>query len=195
LAEKNSRSREVFESLALPHLDALYRLALKLTGDRSQAEDVVQDTFLKALRAFGSLRDTSRTRPWLFQILSRLISDRHRTAGREMPLPDEESLDHFSLYERIAEEDPFPYSDDLHGDFLAQFRDEDVRRALLDLPETYRLPLVLVYVEEMTYRELAEVLDCPIGTVMSRLHRGRKALEHALWECAKRRGIIKETPR
>jgi RNA polymerase sigma-70 factor (ECF subfamily) len=110
-----------------------------------------------------------------------------------VPLKDDETLDRFSLYDRIVDEDPFPYSDDLHGDFLAQFHDEDVRRALLALPEAYRLPVVLVYVEDLTYRELADVLECPIGTVMSRLHRGRKALEHELWECAKRRGIIKES--
>jgi RNA polymerase sigma-70 factor (ECF subfamily) len=188
----DSRSREAFESLALPHLGALYRLALRLAGERTAAEDLVQETFLKALCSFGSLRDTARTKSWLFQILSRLVTDRHRRARREVGLPDEETLDRFSLYDRIADEDPFPYSDDLHGDFLSQFRDEDVRRALLALPEVYRLPLVFVYVEEMSYRELAAVLECPIGTVMSRLHRGRKALELELWECAKRRGFIKE---
>lgn len=192
---EDDRSREAFEALAVPHLPGLYRLALRLIGEPSTAEDVVQETFLKALRGFGSLRDTSRTKPWLFQILSRLVTDQYRTSGREVPLPDEETLDRFSLYERIVDEDPFPYSDDLHGDFLARFRDEDVRRALLGLPEAYRLPLVLVYVEDMTYRELAEVLECPIGTVMSRLHRGRKALERELWECAKRRGFIKEGSR
>jgi RNA polymerase sigma-70 factor (ECF subfamily) len=190
---EHDRSCETFQALALPHLEGLYRLALRLIGDPSIAEDLVQETFLKGLRGFGSLRDASRTKPWLFRILSRLVTDRHRTAGREVPLPDDETLDRFSLYERIVDEDPFPYSDDLHGDFLAQFHDEDVRRALLALPAAYRLPVVLVYVEDMTYRELAEVLECPIGTVMSRLHRGRKALEHELWECAKRRGIIKES--
>jgi RNA polymerase sigma-70 factor (ECF subfamily) len=192
---EQDRSCETFQSLALPHLDGLYRFALRLTGDPSVAEDLVQETFLKGLRSFGSLRDASRAKPWLFRILSRLVTDRHRhrSAAREVPLKDDETLDRFSLSDRIVDEDPFPYSDDLHGDFLAQFHDEDVRRALLALPEAYRLPVVLVYVEDLTYRELADVLECPIGTVMSRLHRGRKALEHELWECAKRRGIIKES--
>jgi RNA polymerase sigma-70 factor (ECF subfamily) len=102
-----------------------------------------------------------------------------------------EELDRFSLYDRIADEDPFPYSNRLHDDFLAHFQDEDVRRALLGLPEVYRVPLVLVYAEEMSYRELAEVLACPLGTVMSRLYRGRKALERELWECARKRGLVK----
>jgi RNA polymerase sigma-70 factor (ECF subfamily) len=180
-----------FEELALPHLRPLYRLALRLAGDATAAEDLVQETYLKALQAFSGLRDPERVRPWLFQILSRLVTDRHRASGREVPLEEGQDLDRFSLYERIAEEDPFPYSDGLHDDFLAQFRDEDVRRALLALPETYRVPLVLLYAEEMSYRELAEVLGCPLGTVMSRLHRGRKALERELWDCARRRGLVR----
>jgi RNA polymerase sigma-70 factor (ECF subfamily) len=185
-----------FEELALPFLRPLFRLALRLTGDAAAAEDLVQETYLKALQSFPRLRDRTRVRPWLFQILSRLVTDRHRTSGREVSVGDSEDLDRFSLYDRIADEDPFPYSDHLHDDFLAQFRDEDVRHALLCLPEAYRVPLLLVYVEEMSYRELAEVLGCPIGTVMSRLHRGRKALESQLWECAKRRGWVKTwTPR
>jgi RNA polymerase sigma-70 factor (ECF subfamily) len=185
-----------FEDLALPHLRSLFRLALRLTGDVAAAEDLVQETYLKALQSFSGLRDRTRMRPWLFQILSRLVTDRHRASGREVSVGDCEDLDRFSLYDRIADEDPFPYSDRLHDDFLAQFRDEEVRQALLGLPEAYRVPLLLVYVEEMSYRELAEVLGCPIGTVMSRLHRGRKALESQLWECAKRRGLVKTwTPR
>jgi RNA polymerase sigma-70 factor (ECF subfamily) len=100
-------------------------------------------------------------------------------------------LDRFSLYDLIWEEDPLPYSDQLHEDFLLQFRDEEVRAALLALPEAFRVPLVLLYSEGMTYRELAEVLGCPVGTVMSRLHRGRKILERGLWECARKRGLVK----
>jgi RNA polymerase sigma-70 factor (ECF subfamily) len=102
-----------------------------------------------------------------------------------------EDLDRFSLYDLIWEEDPLPYSDRLHDDFLAQFEDGEVREALRALPEVYRVPLVLLYTEEMTYRELSEVLGCPVGTVMSRLHRGRKILERELWECARRRGLVK----
>lgn len=183
--------RDRFEALALPHLKALFSFALRLTGDGATAEDLVQETYLKALQAFASLRDPDRVRSWLFQILSRLVTDRHRTADREVPFEDPAALERFSLYERVEEEDPFPYSDRLHDDFLAQFRDEDVRRALLDLPEVYRIPLLLLYAEDMSYKELAEVLGCPIGTVMSRLHRGRKALERELWECAQRRGLVK----
>jgi len=180
-----------FEERTIPHLKPLFRLALRLTGDSAAAEDLVQETYLKALQSFSSLRDPERVRPWLFQILSRLAIDRHRTAAREVPIDDPDELDRFSLYDRIANEDPLPYSDNLHDDFLAQFPDEAVRRALLGLPQVYRVPLVLLYVEGLSYRELADVLGCPPGTVMSRLHRGRKILERELWECARRRGLIK----
>lgn len=181
-----------FESLTLPHLQSVYRLAIRLVGEVAAAEDLTQDTYLKAMQAFHSLHDRGRVRPWLFQILSRLVVDRHRSGAREVPLEGAVDLDRFSLYDRIAEEDPFPYSETLHDDFLAQFQDEDIRRALLSIPEVYRVPLVLVYTEELTYSELAELLGCPVGTVMSRLHRGRKAVERALWDCAHRRGWIKE---
>jgi RNA polymerase sigma-70 factor (ECF subfamily) len=180
-----------FEELALPHLKALYRLAFRLTGDPTIAEDLVQETYLKAFRGFASLRSADSIRPWLFQILSRLATDRHRSTRREVPLDETVELDRFSLYDRIADEDPFPYSNRLHDDFLAQFQDDDVRRALAALPEVYRTAVVLVYTEEMSYQELADVLGCPLGTVMSRLYRGRKALERELWECAKRRGLVK----
>src|SRR5262249_30355036 len=108
-----------FEELTLPHLRSLYWLALRLAGNAAAAEDLVQETYLKALQAFETLRDPSRAKPWLFQILSRLAIDRHRVYSREVPIEDAEDLDRFSLYDRIAEEDPFPYSDHLHDDFLA----------------------------------------------------------------------------
>ena len=190
-AGRDIAQRRRFEELALPHLTALYGFAVKLTGDRAGAEDVVQETYLKALQAFSSLRDPDRTKAWLFQILSRLVIDRHRTAVREVPTESPEDLDRFSLYDRIWEEDPLPYYDRLHHDFLAQFQDEEVRAALLALPEAYRVPLVLLYTEDMSYKELAEVLGCPAGTVMSRLHRGRKILERELWDCAQRRGLVR----
>jgi len=183
--------RRRFEEATLPHLKSLYAHAVKLTRDGSAAEDLVQETYLKALVAFPSLRDPTRAKAWLFRILSRLAVDRYRSTAREVTGIDADDLDRFSLYNLIWEEDPLPYSDRLHDDFLAEFRDEEVRAALRALPEVYRVPLVLLYVEELTYKELAEMLDCPIGTVMSRLHRGRKILERELWECAKRRGLVK----
>jgi len=191
-AEVQEDARKRFEALALPHLAHLYRLAVKLTGRAQDAEDLVQETYIRALRAFATLRDPARIRPWLCQILSRLVLDQHRDAPREVAVGDLAEVDRFSLYEAIEQEDPFPYSDTLHQDFLRCFDDEEVRRALLALPEVYRVPLVLLYVEDLSYRELAEVLGCPVGTIMSRLHRARKILERELWACARQRGIVRD---
>ncbi|MGH7391636.1 MAG: sigma-70 family RNA polymerase sigma factor [Candidatus Rokuibacteriota bacterium] len=166
-------------------------LAVRLKGTAQDAEDLVQETYVKALRAFPALRDADRIRPWLCRILSRLVYDKHRGDPREVAVGDLTELDRFSLFDLIDQEDPFPYSDQLHRDFLARFDDGEVRRALLALPEAFRVPLVLLYVEELSYRELADALNCPVGTIMSRLHRGRKILERELWECAKQRGIVR----
>jgi RNA polymerase sigma-70 factor, ECF subfamily len=155
------------------------------------AEDVVQETYIKALAAFPTLREPERMRPWLSQILPRLVIDRYRAQPPELAVGALAELDRFSLYDLVWDEDPLPYSDNLHRDFLAQFPDEDVRRALLALPEVYRVPLVLLYVEDLSYRELAAMLGCPVGTIMSRLHRARKFMERELWACAKRRGFVK----
>jgi RNA polymerase sigma-70 factor (ECF subfamily) len=195
VGEVDPEARRRFEALALPHLPHLYRLAVRLTGGSQDAEDLVQETYVKALRAFPALRDPGRVRPWLCQILSRLVLDDHRASAREVAVGDLTELDRFSLFDLIAEEDPFPYSDRLREDFLACFGDDEVRRALLALPEVYRVPLVLLYAEDLSYRELAEMLSVPVGTIMSRLHRGRKILERELWECARRRGIVRDWPR
>lgn len=185
-------ARRRFEALALPHLAHLYRLAVRLTGAAPDAEDLVHETYMKGLRAFSTLRDTDRVRPWLSRILARLVLDLQRGGDREVAVGDLTELDRFfSLYDRILDEDPLPYSDALHRDFLAQFQDDDVRRAVLALPEAYRVPLVLLYVEDLSYRELADLLGCPVGTIMSRLHRARKILERELWDCAKRRGLVR----
>jgi RNA polymerase sigma-70 factor (ECF subfamily) len=180
-----------FEALTLPLLGDVYRLAVKLTGHPRDAEDLVQETYVKALAAFATLRNPEQVKSWLFQILSRLVIDRHRSGLHEVSVGSLSELDRFSLFDVIADEDPLPYSDQLHADFMAQFPDEEVRAALEKLPEVYRVPLVILYVEELSYQQIAEFLGCPVGTVMSRLHRGRKILERELWECAKRRGLIR----
>ncbi len=190
-AKQREGLRSRFEQLALPHLGYLYKLAVRLTGKAQDAEDVVQETYIKALDAFSTLREPGRIRPWLAQILSRLVIDRYRAQPREFAVGALAELDRFSLYDLVWDEDPLPYSDHLHRDFLAQFPDDDVRRALLALPVVYRVPLVLLYVEDLSYRELAGMLGCPVGTIMSRLHRARKIMERELWECAKRRGLVR----
>jgi RNA polymerase sigma-70 factor, ECF subfamily len=179
--------------LAETQLPRLYAIARRLVGD--EAEDAVQDALLKGYRAFDRLEHEAAGPAWLTSILVNVCRDRGRARARA---PMEVSLDdveEFSLYRKIADEDPFPYSDSLHLDFLEQFGREDVRAVLERLPDRYRIPLVLVYVDGLATKEVARLLDVPLGTVLAQLHRGRKLFERELWEYAETKGLLVEPAR
>lgn len=179
-----------FTTLVEPHLDYLYAFAFKLCGEHAAAEDLVQDALVRAFRAESSLRNRERPRYWLTKVLLSASVDRSRKdAGRDqdVPLDDER----FSLFDTLVEEDPFPYSDRLHLDFLDLFDDANMTAALQRIPPTHRTALVLAYVYGYKAREIAELSGTTTGTVLARLHRGRKQLEKALWEYAKQRGLLK----
>jgi RNA polymerase sigma-70 factor, ECF subfamily len=182
-----------FAELARAQLPRLYALARQLVDD--DAEDLVQETLLKAYRGFADLRDDDAAPAWLTRILVNCARDRYRTRGRrvaESPLPDVED---FSLYRTIATEDPFPYSDSLHLDFLCRFGPEDVWTVLRGLPEHYRVPLVLVHMNDMPTKQAARMLGLPFGTLLARLHRGRKMFERDLWTYANEHGLLRERER
>ncbi|MBW3547308.1 MAG: sigma-70 family RNA polymerase sigma factor [Actinobacteria bacterium] len=170
--------------MAVEHLPGLFALARHLTDADADAEDLVQEALLKAYRSFGSLEEPAAAGRWMRVILTNLWRDRMRKRGRsprEVPFDD---VDDFSLYGTLVEEDPFPYSDTLHLDFLGSFSEEDVHMVLRRLPELYRAPLVLRYIEEFATKEVARLLDVPLGTALARLHRGRKLFEKAMWDYA-----------
>ncbi|HEU4910528.1 MAG TPA: sigma-70 family RNA polymerase sigma factor [Actinomycetes bacterium] len=186
---------EVFRSLARTQLPRLYALARRIVGD--DAEDAVQDGLIKAFQRLDQLRDPAAGPAWLTSIVVNCCRDRYRAQARR---PDEIDIDfdeveEFSLFRTIAYEDPFPYSDSLHLDFLGEFGPEDVREVLMRLPELYRVPLVLVYMDGYLAREVAEMLDAPLGTVLARLHRGRKLFERQMWDYAEENGLLKEGAR
>lgn len=179
-----------FEALVGPHLDYMYAFAHKVLGDREAAEDVVQDALLRAYRGMDKLRNHERPRFWLTKIVSSVCMDRFRSErGRErdVSIDDEHQ---FSLFDTLVEEDPFPYSDRLHLDFLDLFDDERLIAALGRLHPAYRTALVLAYVYGFKAREIAELTNSTVGTVLSRLQRGRGQLERALWDCARERGLV-----
>jgi RNA polymerase sigma-70 factor, ECF subfamily len=183
-------TKERFRVLAESQLGRLYTIAKRLVGD--EAEDAVQDALLKACRGFDRLEHAAAGPAWLTRILVNVCRDRGRAKARA---PDEVSLDaleEFSLFRRIADDDPFPYSDSLHLDFLAQFEAEDVRAVLARLPDLYRVPMLLVYVDGFATKEVAAMLDAPLGTVLARLHRGRKLFERELWDYAETNGLLAE---
>jgi RNA polymerase sigma-70 factor (ECF subfamily) len=185
-----SERKERFRQLVVDELPRLYGLARRLVGE--EAEDVVQDCLLKAFRSLDALSDERAARSWLTAILVNCCRDRGRARQRRPDEVELEEAERFSLFRRIADEDPFPYSDSLHLDFLGQFDGDDLRRVLLTLPDIYRVPLVLVHMQGFSTKEVATLVDAPLGTVLARLHRGRKLLEKRLWEYAESHGLLKE---
>lgn len=180
---------ETYQALARAQIPRLHAIARGLVGD-SAAEDAVQECLIRAYRHYDQLRDHGSAASWLASILVNCCRDHLRRTAR-LPAPmDIEAIEEFSLYRTIAYEDPFPYSDSLHLDFLAGFTCQDVRTVLLRLPVLYRIPLVLVYVEGFLAREVADMLSVPLGTVLSRLHRGRKLFERELWSYAEDTGML-----
>lgn len=180
--------KTALQQLARDELPGLYALARRLGG--ADAEDLVQEALLRACRSFGSLRDLQAGPKWLRVILTNVWRDRLRADDRapsEVPVEEEES---FSLYRRLEEEDPLPYSDTLHIDFLGAFSDHDVHVVLRRLPARYRAPLVLRYVEGFSTAEVAEMLALPLGTVLSQLHRGRHRFEREMWNYAEESGLL-----
>lgn len=182
-----------FRELAEHELPRLYRLARRLVGD--EAEDAVQDALLKAYRGWDRLEDAVAAPAWLTAILVNCCRDRARARARRPEEVELDEVEEFSLYRKIADEDPFPYSDSLHLDFLEQFGAEDVRAILASLPDRYRVPLVLVHCEGYHVKEVAFLLDVPLGTMLARLHRGRKLFERRLWDYAEEHGLLKESAR
>ncbi|MDQ4094785.1 MAG: sigma-70 family RNA polymerase sigma factor [Actinomycetota bacterium] len=182
--------KEEFKELAREQLPRLYSLARRLVGD--DAEDVVQETLMKAFQKFGQLDDLGAGPAWLVSILVNSSRDLGRVRAREPEKVAVEDVDNFSLYMKIAHEDPFPYSDTLHLDFLGRFGVDDVREVLLMLPDMYRIPLVLVHMQGFSTKEVAKITAAPLGTVLARLHRGRKLFEKMMWEYAERNGLLQE---
>jgi RNA polymerase sigma-70 factor (ECF subfamily) len=182
------RSKEAFQRLAISELPALYSLARSLVGDG--AEDLVQETLLLGYRGFAGLKEVSAGGRWLKRILLNVFRDQLRKRARsveELPMEDVES---FSLYRTLVDEDPLPYSDTLHADFLEAFGREDVREVLMRLPDIYRAALVLRYIDGFATKEIARVFDVPLGTILARLHRGRKLFEKEMWAYAEESELL-----
>lgn len=186
-----------FADVAHAHLDRLYGFCLRLTTDPSDAEDLVQETLLRAMRAYRDLRESSSAKGWLFAIATNAWRDLLRARGREIQTVPIDGLDadgdEFSLFQTIVIEDPFPYSDELHLDFLRLFRDEDVAAVFGSITPVFRLPLILTVIHGFSCKEAAGILKIPLGTLLSRLHRGRKQLERGLWDHAVANGLVTTT--
>jgi RNA polymerase sigma-70 factor, ECF subfamily len=183
MAEPSTAGRS-FDAEALPHLDALYRVALRLTGDPSQAEDLVQDTMLKAYRAWRQYRPGTNAKGWLLTILRNTFINDYRRRKLEPVAMDLEAVEPHALYRAVEQSDP-------EGAFFSKIVDAKVLEAIDALAPEFREVLVLSDIEGMRYAEIAETLQVPVGTVKSRLFRARRQLQGALYAHAVEMGYIK----
>ncbi len=177
--------RAGFEREALVHLDALYRVALRLTGNPADADDLVQETMLKAYRAWHQYQPGTNAKGWLLTILRHAFINEYRRRTRHPETVDLDAIEPFAVLDDERQDD------DPQGQFFDQIVDDEVLRAIDALPEQFREAVVLSDVEGMSYEEVANILGVPIGTVKSRLFRGRKLLQAKLYEYAVSMGYIK----
>lgn len=183
-----SEERERFETLVSQHLDGLYGTALRLTRNRTTAEDLVQDTFLKAWRSFHTFQQGTNARAWLYKILMNAYIDGYRRSVRAPEMVDQEDVGDFYLYARAQDSEELKRAGDPEEILLSKIMDADVKAALEQVPEPFRAAVVLADLQDFSYREIADILEIPIGTVMSRLYRGRRHLQRLLWDYARRAG-------
>ncbi len=177
-----------FQEDALPLLDSLYAGALRMTRNPADAEDLVQETMMRAYRAFDRFEAGTNLKAWLFRILTNAYINTYRKKQREPQKVSSDELEDFDLYRELKNHDP-QFTKSPESIVMDSVMDSDIMAALDDLPEQFKLAVVLSDVEDFTYAEMAEIMEVPLGTVMSRLHRGRKALQKRLWELARDRGI------
>ncbi len=179
-----------FADQAMEFMPALYSAALRMTRNRSDAEDLVQETYLKAYRSFDGFEQGSNLRAWLYRILTNTFINTYRSKKRR---PIETELDEgedLHLFRRLGGLEAVTATRSAEDELMDWFTDAEVKDALESLPDNFRIPVLLADVEGFSYKEIAEMVDIPIGTVMSRLHRGRKSLQKQLYGFALERGLI-----
>ena len=183
-----------FTAASMEFMPGLYSAALRMTRNPADAEDLVQETYLKAYRSFGSFTEGTNLRAWLYRILTNTYINSYRAAQRRPETTDVEDVEDLYLYKRLAGAGGSEPGRSAEDEALERFTDEDVKAALEALPETFRMAVLLADVEGFSYKEISEITDVPIGTVMSRIHRGRRALQKALHHVAEARGLVGSVP-
>ncbi len=182
--------QRLFEREALKHIDALYRTALRMVSDPQEAEDLVQETYLRAYRALDQFQMGTNLRAWLFKILTNSVINRFRRRKRQPTTLSLEANEDFYLFEHLRPDDPL-LVESAESEAIAKLVDEEVVTAISQLPIQYRMTVLLADVEGFSYKEIAEITSVKIGTVMSRLARGRRMLQAALWEYASANGYAR----
>jgi RNA polymerase sigma-70 factor (ECF subfamily) len=182
--------RSQFTEQAMEYMPALYTAALRMTRNPADAEDLVQETFLKAYRAFGSFEEGTNLKAWLYRILTNTFINSYRASKRRPEKADVEDIEDLYLYKRLGELSAAGVGRSAEDELLERITDDEVKRAIESLPDAFRIAVLLADVEGFSYKEIADITDVPIGTVMSRIHRGRRALQKALLDYAEARGLV-----
>lgn len=185
---QEEKRRDEFEGLLLPHLDALYGTALRLTRSPEEAEDLLQDACLKAYRFMDHYERGTHFKAWIFKILTNTFHSRYRKNQRDRELRRRVEDDGHQAH--VLGQGPTREAQAAEEKVLDHLMSEDIQAALAELPPEFRMAVVLSDVEEFSYKEIAEIMDCPVGTVMSRLFRARRQLQHLLLDHAVDRGFV-----
>ncbi len=188
LSESEIQKNMDFENIAIPHKEALYNFALKMTNDTDEADDLLQETFLKAFRYFDKFERGTNCKAWLYSIMRNTYINEYRRIKKSPEKVDYDDIENF--YENIKESEvEFGH---IVEDAFSNTLNDEVSEALAELPKDFQTIILLSDVEGFTYEEIAEFLSCPIGTVRSRLHRARKMLYAKLYNYAKSVGFVEK---
>ena len=177
----------------MEYMQPLYTAALRMTRNPADAEDLVQETFLKAYRSFDRFEEGTNLKAWLYKILTNTYINSYRAAKRRPEKADVEDVEDLYMYRRLSELQGLDTGVSAEDEVLSRITDDEVKEAIESLPESFRMAVLLADVEGFSYKEIAEITDVPIGTVMSRIHRGRRALQKALTEYAAGLGLVAAT--
>lgn len=183
-------AQEDFADVAMEFLPSLYSAAVRMTHNPADAEDLVQETYLKAYRGYANFEEGTNLKAWLFRILTNTYINTYRAKKRRPEQTDIDDVEDLYLYRRLSGAAGAEIGRTAEDVVIDDFAESEVKAAVDALPEAFRIPVLLADVEGFHYKEIAEILDVPIGTVMSRLHRGRKALQKALYEFAVERRLV-----
>ncbi len=183
-----------FTELTTPLMGSLYGAALRMTRNPADAEDLVQDTYLKAFKAFERFEEGTNLKAWLYRILTNSYINDYRKAKRRPIETTVEGEDDLLLYRRISARDPAIVGRSAEEELLDLFSEAEVTKAVEELPDHYRMVVLLADVEGFSYAEISDILEIPVGTVMSRLHRGRRSLQKSLYDFAQQRRLVAAVP-
>ena len=196
VGKDDQEKKREFESIFLPLLDNLYNIALRMTRNVRDAEDLVQEAYLKAFRFFHRFERGTNARAWILTILTNTFRTRYRKKKQEPDMVDFQAIENFCLADELVKEITASDKSEARGaeavtEMLKDYVSDDIINALENVPEQFRLAVLLSDVEGFSYQEIAEILNISVGTVKSRIFRGRKILQKQLWEFARERGILK----